>query len=369
MSDATTHPAPTETPSSSPFPPRRIDSLDQFRGYTVVGMLLVNFIGGFVVVDPILKHHKTYCSYADTIMPQFFFAVGFAFRLTMLRRREREGTAAANQHAITRVLGLLLIGFAQYHLDGNYKKWADLQALGLWGFLTTAFQKEVFQTLVHIALASLWVLPVILCKTRTLALWLVVSAAAHLGLSGWWYYAWLMKRGVIDGGPLGFFSWAIPLLVGAIAYDFMAKAKRSSVWWLSIFSIVLMAVGYGLTCVDGRPDAPPFRPPLDAVNLWTMSQQSGSISYQIFGAGFSLGVYLLFVAITDVLGVRLGVFRTFGKNPLAAYVLHGIVAGAVKPFVPNDVPLWYLALGFGIYFGINYLFVRYLEKNGLFLKL
>jgi predicted acyltransferase len=73
----------------------RIVSLDQFRGYTVVGMLLVNFIGGYQVMPAILKHHNTYCSYADTIMPQFFFAVGFAYRLTFLRRLETAGTWTA----------------------------------------------------------------------------------------------------------------------------------------------------------------------------------------------------------------------------------------------------------------------------------
>jgi len=58
----------------------RVVSLDQFGGYTVAGMLLVNFIGGFREVGALWKHHNMYCSYADTIMPQFFFAVGFAFR-------------------------------------------------------------------------------------------------------------------------------------------------------------------------------------------------------------------------------------------------------------------------------------------------
>ena len=75
-------------------PGNRIASLDQFRGYTVAGMFLVNFIGGFAVVN-VLKHHNTYCSYADTIMPQFLFAVGFAFRLTFGRRAELDGVAAA----------------------------------------------------------------------------------------------------------------------------------------------------------------------------------------------------------------------------------------------------------------------------------
>ena len=49
----------------------RLTSLDQFRGYTMFGMLLVNFLGGFAICPRILRHTNDYCSYADTIMPQF----------------------------------------------------------------------------------------------------------------------------------------------------------------------------------------------------------------------------------------------------------------------------------------------------------
>src|SRR5690349_7433405 len=104
----------------SPRP--RIASLDQFRGYTVAGMFLVNFIGGFAVVKalfPVLKHHNTYCSYADTIMPQFFFAVGYSYRMALLRRQEQRGSWAAYRHALQRSLGLILIGLVVYHLDGR----------------------------------------------------------------------------------------------------------------------------------------------------------------------------------------------------------------------------------------------------------
>ena len=89
-----------------PEPSRpRIASLDQFRGYTVAGMFLVNFIGGFAVIKadfPILKHHNTYCSYADTIMPQFFFAVGYSYRLALLRRRDQVGAWAAYRRTAKR---------------------------------------------------------------------------------------------------------------------------------------------------------------------------------------------------------------------------------------------------------------------------
>ncbi len=62
--------------------------MDQFRGYTVAGMFLVNFVGGLIAFPEVLKHHndQPYFSYADTIMPSFMFAAGFSFRLTALRR-------------------------------------------------------------------------------------------------------------------------------------------------------------------------------------------------------------------------------------------------------------------------------------------
>jgi predicted acyltransferase len=102
-----------------------------------------------------------------------------------------------------------------------------------------------------------------------------------------------------------------------------------------------------------------------------MSQRTGSASYQTFAAGFSLAVYALFLLACDSPRLRLesGLFRTFGLNALAAYVLHGIVAGAVKLFVPRDAPGWYVAAGFGVYFLICYLFVRSLEKTGAFVRL
>jgi predicted acyltransferase len=38
---------------------KRIASLDQFRGYTVAGMFLVNFLSPFVAAPFVLKHHSS----------------------------------------------------------------------------------------------------------------------------------------------------------------------------------------------------------------------------------------------------------------------------------------------------------------------
>ena len=45
--------------------PNRIISMDQFRGYTVAGMLLVNYISHMDAIHGVFKHHSVYFSYAD----------------------------------------------------------------------------------------------------------------------------------------------------------------------------------------------------------------------------------------------------------------------------------------------------------------
>lgn len=376
--------------------PGRIISLDQFRGYTVLGMFLVNFIGSFLAIDatlPVLKHHNTYCSYADTIMPQFFFAVGFAYRLTILRRREREGSRAAYLHILHRCLGLILLGLVVYHLDGRVRSWSELQQMDGWAFLKT-LKRDPFQTLTHIAVTSLWILPVIAAGPRVQIAFACFSGVLHAylshGLSGWpfytnWsYYEWVNTdpKG-IDGGPLGFLTWTIPLLAGSLAYDLVTAARpRAPIGRLLVWGTLLMLLGYGISClntvtppnnagpgVDSWLVEPPFVPPSRPVNMWTMSQRAGTVSYLTFATGFSLAVYALFVLACDRGRLRLGIFATLGSNALAAYIIHDMVGEAVKPYAPKDAPLWFVAATFGLFLAVTYLFVRYLEKNRIFLRL
>lgn len=248
----------------------RIPSLDQFRGYTVAGMFLVNFIGPFHAVPAILKHHNTYCSYADTIMPQFLFAVGFAYRLTFLKRLGTGDSRGAYLRAIKRNLGLILLGFVIYHLDVVAKSWADLQALGVGGFLKSAFQRTLFQALVHIGATSLWVLPVIAKGAGARIAFAAGSAVLFHVLSESFYYEFAMRRPVIDGGPLGFLTWTVPLIAGTLACDAMkAPAGPKPIARLLRWGAGLMLLGYAISClnlhappagVNLGPNSPPARP-------------------------------------------------------------------------------------------------------------
>ncbi len=357
---------------SEPPAPRRIVSLDQFRGYTVVGMLFVNFLGGYAVVPAVLKHHNTYCSYADTIMPQFFFAVGFAFRLTFTRRRATSGVWGAIHATLLRAFALVLLGFVIYHLDGAVKHWAELQTLGLSGFLAQAFRHDLFQTLVHIAITSLWILPVIGGGAGIRVAYLIASAGLHFWLSARFYHDWAWDTRVIDGGPLGFLTWSIPTLVGSLACDAVSQSTHSAktLAKLAGWSALLMLLGYVLSCGGGHAAAPPFVDPgLKRPELWTMSQRTASVSYLTFAAGFSLAVYALCFELCDRRGGQTALFQIFGQNALVAYVIHPMVSDAVKPYLPDDSPLWYLAIGFSLYFAICVAFNAYLARHRLFVRL
>ncbi|MBM3290549.1 MAG: DUF1624 domain-containing protein, partial [Candidatus Hydrogenedentes bacterium] len=372
------------------IPSARLASLDQFRGYTVAGMFFVNFLGGYASTYrllPVLCHHNTYCSYADTIMPHFFFAVGFSFRLTFLRRLAQDGYAAALRHAVRRNLGLLLLGIVVYGIARDHKTtWNAMVAGGPWGYVTQHLKWSVIQTLVHIALTSLWVLPVIGAGRNLRIAFLAASGLAHTALSYGWYYDWNEQATkTIDGGPLGFMTWTIPLLVGSLAYDTVAaRGSREAIRPFTRWAVVLMALGYAMSCLNAVHNArlgnvsgglrawfvePPFVAPSLPTDMWTMSQHAGAASYLVFGAGFSLLVLVFFIWLSDLRNVQWGVFRTLGVNALAGYLIHNVTGEAVGALVPRDAPLYMALLNFVLFFWVTWLFLRFLEKRKLFLRL
>ncbi|MCS6866392.1 MAG: acyltransferase family protein, partial [Gemmata sp.] len=241
----------------------------------------------------------------------------------------------------------------------------------------------------HIAFASLWVLPVIAARPSVRCGYAVVSGALHLVLSYVFNYRWVnTPPNGVDGGPLGFLTWSIPLLAGTLASDaYQAIPDR---WRLAIrlggAGLAVMVVAYGLSCLHLAPsdiDQWQFRVTVSAVpwpltpvdakpptnDLFTMSQRSGSLTYTLFGAGVALTVLALFVVVSDLGRWQVGLFRTFGSNALISYVIHDVVFSSVKAFVPRDAPLWYVGVSCTVAIGICYLFVRSLEKQKIYVKL
>ena len=128
-----------------------IVSMDQFRGYTVAGMFLVNFVGGLKAFPEVLKHHNgwPYFSYADTIMPSFLFAAGFSYRLVALRRLGQQGTAATYFHFAVRSLALILISLVLFAKNDIVKvpSWTDMTAAEVWKRVGGLLKADLWEVL------------------------------------------------------------------------------------------------------------------------------------------------------------------------------------------------------------------------------
>jgi Heparan-alpha-glucosaminide N-acetyltransferase, catalytic len=588
----------------------RIASIDQFRGYTVAGMCLVNFLAPFLSVPAQLKHNESWFSYADSIMPSFFFVVGYSFRLTYLRRRITTTWWQTAKAYLRRSLVLFLLSFAIYALTVDWTRWtnsgrmppefdaarpmppptqsfetlvaqarqtagepksadqnsqavlesagrigemvfaarpsrpelqADYEAAGNAAraakseadpFLGPAIERvqawqslgstgrmlfhwkiqaarmlkaELWETLALIAAAQLLVLPWIGSRPAIRFAVLIAYGLAHCALCAWfnWDFVyginhnWMSQLWTTgdcrswDGGVFGSLSWAVAILAGTLAYDLVqgARSTGASARRLFLFGAGFMLFGYALSCLsrlydlnsgevsalrerrsrqyaeqawldrliehydrrvkraerrhdaagndqhespaqgttatedvvklqariavlqdqrDAYPDldlAPhPFVPvwsqvrerslgqlladppfvatPRDNVqaaggpaiehrlwNYWMLGKRVPTLSFMTFASGFASALYSLFVIGCDGLGLRLGVFRTFGTNALVAYFTHGMLALAVWIFVPSTARLSSALAAFVIFFTLTWLLVRQLERRGIYIKL
>jgi predicted acyltransferase len=402
-------------------PAGRITSMDQFRGYTVFGMFLVNFVGGLAVFPAILKHNNTYFSYADSIMPSFMFACGFSFRLSMLRRLERGPGAYA--HAIRRSLSLVLVSLVVYAAEDldAFRAWSDMTWPNIAEFLASTIKANLWEVLAIIGVAQLIILPVVTRSGWVRFAAIVAFLVIHLGISHWFNYDFVYGRpnavdplfaGIDnrawDGGCFGLIMWAVPMLAGTLVYDLMrSTTPGKSAAVLIVAGSLVMGLGYAASCLTraydvakgeagsddklaaspvipevGRLTSQPFRealaePPFVAppgpevrrLNYWMMDKRVVTISFTTFATGFALALYGLFVVACDLMGLSWGVFRLLGMNPLAAYVIHHAVGGLMGVVTPEDSPLWWCLVSLTIFYAITLGFVKFLDDRKIFIRL
>src|SRR5947209_19688492 len=87
---------------------------------------------------------------------------------------------------------------------------------------------------------------------------------------------------------------------------------------------------------------PPFvQPPAQEqrqLSYWLICKRVVTLPFLLASTGYSLTVYALFILLSDLGRLSIGLFRMFGQNALAAYIIHEMVGKAVASFAPHDAP-------------------------------
>ncbi|AGP39420.1 acyltransferase family protein [Sorangium cellulosum] len=290
----------------------RLQSLDIFRGMTIVAMLLVNFQDSFPAIYPPLAHsYWDGCTLADTIFPCFLFIVGVTLHISMSGRRARGATdrelalQIVRRGAIFVLLGLFLSAFPFFPEE-------RLTALRIPGVLQR--------------IGAAYVLAALLCLKTTARQQAGIIAAALIGY-------WLVLRlyplddphqtlaARVDryllGGHIARKGWdamgVLPTLPAAMTVMLGSLGGR---WLTAPAGLRARVAGLLAAGAAGIALGAAWEPWF----AWNRSLYSSS--FALFTAGVAAVVLAACVWIVDLKGWRRwgAPFLIFGANPIAAYV-------------------------------------------------
>jgi predicted acyltransferase len=314
----------------------RMASLDQFRGFAIFGMILVNYLGYFEIIPETMKHPRYGMTFANAIAPFFLFAVGMGFYLSLTKNIAKLGKQKTFIAAIKRYAILIIIGIVVYGPDPVCDMWDALVDIGFAGLLTLPF-----------ILSKRWV-------RFSLAIVYLIIYQCLFEFTG--YGEWTMQKS-IDGGPLGIISWASILFFGTVLMDDLRNASPGVFVKRSLIAgFILMAVGFGLSL-------------LQPASLWQFSQRSMTMSYPIFASGLSFVTFVLFYWLADIKKIQIPHLTILGMNPLVIYIVQQVLLEFHGDLLSKTAPLWQALCGFVIIYLLCYIVARYMAKNKLVVKI
>ena len=345
----------TATPASK----GRIASIDQLRGYAILGMLLVDYFECYKISTQQLHHHSDFMTYADTIAPLFMFVVGMGMRLSIVRRLKTVGLGEARRELFKRYITLVLIAFTLY----TGYLWDALMNIGLSGLvaLWVVDKRPAVRIAAGLSLLGLyqaifsfttyggWLLRTVKYTEETMPLiWKIIPFGPEL------------VDCPINGGPLGHWSWVLMLICGTIAYDIMAtKDTRKIVLGCLAWGIALSIAGWALKM-----------PWTGVKEAWPFSKYWVTAPFALWGSGLCFFTLLAFYVVCDILNIRIPHLTVLGLNPLFIYILQWCIMESAERFIPEELASWPAILaGFAVFYGICYGTAYYLYRKNILIKL
>lgn len=95
----------------------------------------------------------------------------------------------------------------------------------------------------------------------------------------------------------------------------------------------------------------------------------GMFVVNFVATGFPMAVLWIAYLVCDRWGRSWAVLTTLGTNALAAYLLHLMVANSLHRFMPQDSPAWYMWGGCALFLLITWVFVRALQRSGIYIRI
>jgi predicted acyltransferase len=313
-------------------PAPRVEFLDQFRGFTVSLMILVNILSSFEIVPAWMKHATAMgrVTVPDFVIPTFLFIIGVAFELSFSRSLAAHGAGRTVWRFTRRSLLLIAFGILGSLLLKHdvVREWGVLETLGAAGLVALPFMftRPRWRPVFAVLLVALYEL----ISRLGLRAWLVVNDSGHLG------------------GIPGGLTWAGVVLLGSLAGSFV---RNRDVHGLRVYCAAIGLAGIGAGLLLGRW-LPVYKPPVTA-------------TYLLLTTGTAAALLLVF----SLLNLRFPLFKVFGVNALAIFMLHGIVLVTMMERVPvtGSLPVVVLVL-VGVY-GLCGLVAALLYRFRVFIRL
>ena len=283
--------------------PARISSIDQYRGFAILTMVLANYMVGIQIIPAWLKHAPDIgLTVIDLIAPFFIFAISLTYRISFNRRIEREGTFRAYSNFLTRYLAIVGIGAiisaAETAAGQNPSgiDWGVLQAIGMAGLAT-----------------------LVVIRLPSIHRWLIGAGILVI-------YQFILDHFLLDltlrsphGGLFGSLNWSAMMILGTALADLFhgeERAKKMFTW----VSVAILAAGIVLAFLS------------------PVSKHRVSAPYVLISLGISAVLFLLFHWISDIRNWNSRLLLAWGKNPLILYFLHYLLIGIFfLPGIPEPV--------------------------------
>jgi predicted acyltransferase len=317
---------------------KRLEAIDQFRGFAILLMVLANYMNNVASIPPWLKHADDIgYTLIDLIAPMFVFAMGLTYGLSFDKRMERDGAWKTYQHFLTRYLALLGLGYLItliWELSGVHPpsiNWGLFQALGAAGLIT----------LIVVRLSTLW----------RFIIGLVMLLGYQILLDRYWLQEVL---GAPHNGPWGALSWGAFLILATAMAD-LYYTERTSRRVYPLVSAGWVVVGMAL------------------IQWIPVSKDRVSVSYVLISLGLSGLLFLLFHLGVNIKQWRIPILTDWGRNPLLLYILSYIILGFFYlipiPAWYIDAPIWLVTIQLVIMMGILSWTGRYLNQHKLYFTL